>query len=234
MNSTIESKEHRTPAQTLWVRIDSLLAKYDLLQHPFYQAWTVGELTREQIAAYGVQYLPHVAAFPTYLTALHARLPEGKARKAILANAADEEANGRSHADIWRQFTREMQGSGNAEAPPIAEVSDLVAKYGTIAREASLPTALGALYAYESQVPRVAASKLSGLKAHYAASDTACEYFALHITADVYHSNVWKALVDDCLEQDPARSAAVLTGVEQGAEALWHALDGIEAARNMV
>lgn len=236
----MKSIQEPTAASGLWPQVEAILAKYDLLQHPFYQAWSAGELTHAQLAAYGAQYLPHVAAFPTYLTALHARLPEGKARKAILANAADEESNGRSHADIWRQFVAGMKsandnavdGGVSAEASSqVPEVGELVCQYGSIAREATLPLALGALYAYESQVPRVAASKLAGLKAHYDADDRACEYFALHTTADVYHSNVWKGLINDCVQQDPASAAEALAGAEAGARALWNALNGIEALR---
>ncbi|HEY0797271.1 MAG TPA: iron-containing redox enzyme family protein [Acidisarcina sp.] len=215
----------------LWNQVEAVMSKYDLLQHPFYQAWSNGELTRPQLAAYGEQYLPHVAAFPTYLTALHARLPEGRARKAILANAADEESNGRSHADIWRQFVSEMSTDDSRPPAPVPEMQDLVNEYATIAREASLPTALGALYAYESQVPRVAASKLAGLKEFYGANDRACEYFALHITADVHHSNVWRSLMEGCVKEDTASVPEILAGVEQGARTLWQALDGIEAAR---
>ncbi|HEY0759712.1 MAG TPA: iron-containing redox enzyme family protein [Acidisarcina sp.] len=237
----------RTSTESLWTRVDALLARYDLLQHPFYQAWSAGELTHDQLAAYGAQYLPHVAAFPTYLTALHSRLPEGRARKAILANAADEESHGRSHADIWRQFIAGMRafdtdqplgGSARESGPGAAgsdevlpEIRELVSGYQTIARDASLPTALGAFYAYESQVPRVAASKLAGLKEHYSADDASCEYFALHTTADVYHSKVWKSLIEDCVAGDPSCAAQVLSGAEEGARALWRALDGIEAVR---
>jgi pyrroloquinoline-quinone synthase len=82
----------------LWAQIEREINRYDLLTHPFYQAWTEGSLTLRELAFYGWQYLHHVAAFPTYLTTLHARLPEGAARQAVLRNAADEEVDGVSHA----------------------------------------------------------------------------------------------------------------------------------------
>lgn len=214
----------------LWKAIDGVLAEYDLLKHPFYQAWSRGELTHDELAFYGQQYLEHVAAFPTYLTALHARQPEGEVRRALLSNAADEEIDGRSHADLWRQFVRGMGGeTGAAEVLP--EMRALVATYREIAAKESSATALGAFYAYESQVPRVAAEKRAGLKAHYGADDATCEYFSLHTTADVHHSNVWRQLIGRCLEQDAASADEVLEGARTGARALWKALDGIEAAR---
>jgi pyrroloquinoline-quinone synthase len=214
----------------LWAEVDAVLGKYDLLKHPFYQAWTKGELTREQLGSYGQQYLHHVAAFPAYLTALHSRLPEGSTRKAILANAADEEIDGGSHADLWRQFVSGMGASDSGEET-LLEVSELVSRYQQLAREGSLPAALGALYAYESQVPRVSESKLAGLKKHYGADEATSAYFKLHMTADIYHSNVWRQLINKCVEQDASCADEVLAGVDAGASALWRALDGIEAAR---
>jgi pyrroloquinoline-quinone synthase len=113
-------------------------------------------------------------------------------------------------------------------------MKQLVATYRELASEATLPKALGALYAYESQVPRVATEKLNGLKALYNADERTCEYFALHRKADVHHSGVWRQLIDGCLERDPQCTDEILDGVSTGAKALWSALDGIEQARTAV
>lgn len=217
----------------LWARVDDILARYDLLKHPFYQAWSKGELTRDQLAFYGAQYGEHVSAFPTYLTRLHSRLPEGTARKAILANAAEEEIQGRSHADLWRQFANGM-GAQSAKAEPLDEVRALVETFKTIADRAALPAALGAFYAYESQVPRIAQEKLAGLTKFYGADATTGEYFSLHITADVEHSATWRNLINKCIQQDPNCAVEVLAGTEAAAESLWKALDGIEEARTQL
>jgi pyrroloquinoline-quinone synthase len=94
-----------------------------------------------------------------------------------------------------------------------------------------LPTALGAFYAYESQVPAVAREKAAGLKRFYAADNPTCEYFTLHMIADANHADVWHKLINHCVYEDAACAKEALDGVTQGAEALWHALDGIAAAR---
>jgi pyrroloquinoline-quinone synthase len=215
----------------LWQAVEGVLAEYDLLKHPFYQAWSQGQLTGEQLAFYGEQYVEHVAAFPTYLTALHARQPEGELRRALLMNAADEEIDGRSHAELWRQFVRGMGGEAKAEAV-LPEMEELVSTYRGMATGESAATALGAFYAYESQVPRVAEEKRSGLKAHYGADDATCEYFTVHTTADVHHSNVWRQLINRCVDQDAACAEEVVDGARRGAAAQWRALDGIEATRS--
>jgi pyrroloquinoline-quinone synthase len=70
-----------------WQNADKAIARYDLLQHPFYQAWSAGELAKEDLGFYAEQYYHHVSQFPTYLTSLHSRLPEGAVRRYVLANA---------------------------------------------------------------------------------------------------------------------------------------------------
>ena len=45
--------------------LDARIAKYDLLCHPFYQAWAAGELTRDDLREYAQHYYHHVKAFPT-------------------------------------------------------------------------------------------------------------------------------------------------------------------------
>ena len=88
--------------------LDARIAKYDLLQHPFYQAWTAGELDREDLREYAVDYYEHVRAFPTYLAALALRLEDGSLRRAVLANLNEELGRDRNarpvlpeHAQLW-------------------------------------------------------------------------------------------------------------------------------------
>ncbi len=235
----------------LQTAIAATLTRYDLLTHPFYTAWSRGELTREDLHHYGQQYLQHVAAFPTYLTALHARLPEGAARRAVLNNAFEEEADGRSHADLWRDFIAGMAPASSHHAGPfppeatsataatLPEISALVATFRHTAQTASPATALAAFYAYESQVPRIAATKRQGLRDHYGADAATCEYFRVHETADIHHAKVWLGLLEQELAIAAARGpeavaaceADILLGTELAAQALWTALDGIEAHR---
>ena len=223
----------------LWKSVDEILARHDLLTHPFYKAWSAGELTREQLAFYGEQYLAHVAAFPAYLTALHARLPEGETRRAVLRNAFEEEADGRSHADLWRDFVAGMGGERRADGEKQPEIKALVGTFDSMAREEATAAALAAFYAYESQVPRVAKEKRRGLTEWYGADRKTAEYFRVHETADVHHAAVWRELVERemtaaeeiSLAAAEACEAAVLRGTERAAKALWRALDGIESAR---
>src|SRR5262249_34511671 len=72
-----------------WEKFEARVAPYNLLQHAFYRAWSKGELTREELREYAGEYWHHVSAFPTYLSALHSRLPDGELRREVLRNLAE-------------------------------------------------------------------------------------------------------------------------------------------------
>ncbi len=224
-------------------QLDTRIGKYDLLCHPFYKAWSAGELTRDDLREYAQDYYHHVEAFPSYLAALGMRLEEGELRRAVLANMCDEKGvDGRPgrdsvphlvpHSDLWLDFAEGMGSSRNLEwHSPVPEIRQLIRHFHHVASEGSPEDALAAFYAYESQVPRVAAEKERGLRAMYGADDKTCGYFALHATADVYHSRVWRKQLEKRIAAHPETAEAALDAAENTAHALWRALDGIEGRR---
>jgi pyrroloquinoline-quinone synthase len=219
--------------------LDARIAKFDLLCHPFYKAWAAGELTREDLRAYAQDYYHHVEAFPTYLAELGIRLNEGELRQAVLANMADEKGledefgdPGREHADIWLDFAEGMGAGRNMSGHiPLPEVAGLMAYFHRVAGEGVAAEALAAFYAYESQVPRVAQEKARGLREMYGADEKTCAYFTLHTTADMFHSNVWRQQLAKQVGADSEAAEKALAAGQAAAQALWSALDGIEARR---
>jgi pyrroloquinoline-quinone synthase len=216
-----------------WKTVEAKIAAYDLLCHPFYQAWSMGELTREELRQYAGDYYHHVAAFPTYLSALHSRLADGELRRNVLRNLADEEIDGTSHSDLWLNFATGMGGDAAQvrASEPVAEVKELIATFRDIAANGSTAEALAAFFAYESQVPRVAKTKMEGLQNLYSADAKTCSYFKLHQTADVHHSQVWRDNLDAELAAHPEQVELAIAAAETTAKALWRALDGIERER---
>ncbi|MGH9510041.1 MAG: iron-containing redox enzyme family protein [Terriglobales bacterium] len=215
-------------------QLDARIAKYDLLCHPFYKAWSAGELTRADLAQYAADYYPHVAAFPEHLGELAARTLDGGLRGAILANRADELGadSGPAHDQLWLDFAEGM-GAGRDEMQqrkPLPEVAQLIASFQRIASEGAPAAALAAFYAYESQVPRVAKAKVQGLREFYGTDSRTCRYFTLHQTADVHHSAVWREQLRSQVSDGGSQEEALLAA-DEVARALWNALDGIEQSR---
>jgi pyrroloquinoline-quinone synthase len=219
--------------QEFFTELDARIAKYDLLCHPFYKAWSAGELTREDLRNYGQNYFHHVNAFPEYLQAFASRLPQDEVRRAVEANHDDEMGlhGSRPHSELWLDFVEGMGGERAGTAKPIAEIDALMRQFHLAAVEGGPEEALATFYAYESQVPRVAAEKSRGLQQMYAADANTCEYFNLHTTADVYHSRVWKQQLANAVEGNAKAAERALDAGENAARALWVVLDGIERQR---
>ena len=124
-------------------QLDARIAKYDLLCHPFYKAWSAGELTRNDLREYAQDYYHHVEAFPSYLAAFGMRLEEGELRRAVLANMCDEKGvDGRAerdsvpHSELWLDFAEGMGSSRNLEwHTPVPEIRQLIRHFHQVASE---------------------------------------------------------------------------------------------------
>jgi len=228
---------YRMDIASFWTAVEDRIKKYDLLTHPFYVAWSKGELTKNDLQGYAMQYYKHVEAFPEYLEALEKRLPESSLRCAIKENREDElgslSPNGQSHSDMWLDFA---EGSGadrevTKSFDPIPEVKQLISQFRAVSERGNTIEALAAFYAYESQIPRVADEKGSWLKNLYGADAKTCRYFSVHATADIEHANVWRRLINEQLGGQEEKAQQVLDSVESTAQSLWKVLDGIEKTR---
>jgi pyrroloquinoline-quinone synthase len=219
--------------------LDARIEKYDLLSHPFYQAWSAGKLSRNELREYAQHYYHHVQAFPSHLAALGLRLEDGELRRAVLANMCDEKgvedrAGKRAvpHSELWLDFAEGMGSTRNLEwHNPLPEIRQLIAHFGRVASEGLPEETLAAFYAYESQVPRIAQEKDRGLRECYGADYKTCGYFSLHATADVYHARVWREQLGKRVAENPAVAEKALDAAEKTSRMLWKAMDGIEAQR---
>jgi pyrroloquinoline-quinone synthase len=227
-----------TEMKTFVFLLEERIHKYDLLSHPFYKAWSAGELTSEDLRSYAEDYYPHVEAFPGYLAQLGVRLEEGELRRAVLANMTDEKGGEdsfgepeRSHSELWLDFVEGVGGSRVPKRRPVGGVRKLITWFQQVAGEGTPEEALAAFYAYESQVPRVSQEKARLLREVYGADAKTRGYFTLHATADVYHSQVWRNQLEKRVKANPETSEKALTAAETTAKALWAVLDGFEARR---
>ena len=213
--------------------LDARIAQYDLLCHPYYKAWSAGELTRDDLRQYATDYYHHVAAFPTYLSALHSRLEDGPVRRSVLQNLCEEEIEGRPHSEMWLDFAEGMGAARRfvREQAPMAEIETLIDRFQRVARDGSTAEALASFYAYESQIPRIAKEKAAGLTERYGADSRTAGYFKLHQTADVQHARVWRDLLTQEVDARPQQAEAALAQAEQVAQSLWQVLDAMQERR---
>jgi pyrroloquinoline-quinone synthase len=201
-----------------------------LLKHPFYQAWMAGTLSRSTLQDYATQYYAHVRAFPRYVSAAHSQCESDEARKLLLENLNDEEGvtHGTAHPELWLRFAEGL-GCERKEIEarqPRAAIQNVITSFLSLTRS-SYPEALGAIYAYECQVPEVASSKIEGLIANYGIRDErTLSFFKVHEQADVYHRQTLETLIAELNNEDQSRAQAA---AKKAAQALWDFLSDVQA-----
>ena len=218
-----------------WSEIEAIIAEKSLLKHPFYQAWTMGTLTREDLAYYAQQYYQQESRFPRYVSAVHSNCPELKVRQVLLDNLTHEEAGPENHPELWLRFAESVGASrdsvtGAAANAKTASCVDTFSKLSS----GSWQAGLAALYAYEAQQPAVAKTKIEGLKAKYGLdSKEALGFFQVHESVDVWHSDSEKQILLEQAAQNPALKDEIKTSVSAACDALNALLDGVCEARGI-
>jgi pyrroloquinoline-quinone synthase len=221
---------------TLFDKLEARIAPFNLLKHPFYEAWSAGELTQTDLREYASEYWHAVSAFPTYLSEFHAQLPDAELRRTVLMNLLDEEGVGsgdsRPHSDLWMDFAMGMGASVSEvrEREINLETRQLIDAFREMMRQHPV-SALAALYAYESRVPEIARTKAEGLSKHYGADDATRRYFTLHEKADLFHARVWRDALAQQTSGDATAEVTACDAAEAAARMLWVALDGVERQR---
>lgn len=209
-----------------WKTIDAAIEDLSLLKHPFYQAWTAGALTKEDLKAYAVEYYHLERNFPRLVSRVHSLCTDTDTRRLLVENLVDEELGAENHRELWLRFAEGL-GLTREEVIGSEPSPKTRAAFETLFSLCSgdLVEGLAALYAYESQLPRVSDSKIAGLKAFYGFTDKkALGFFEVHKAADVWHSEVEKKAIETA-GGDVKR---VMAAAQTACEALKGFLDGVD------
>ncbi len=187
--------------------LDSKISKYNLLNHPFYQAWSAGELPVEALQNYAREYGAFISTLPKGWETLDD------------AETAEEETE---HIEMWEDFADGLDTEiSDAQIP---EVKTLLNTTENLFSNSE--TALGALYAFEAQQPETAKSKLAGLKAFYQFPDKVEPYFETHSHNEHEAEKILERI--GALSSEAQETA--VRACEQMSSALWDALTGIHDA----
>lgn len=196
---------------TIWERVENARQRWDVLRHPFYQRWTAGELTSEELATYAGQYRHAVRAIADVSEDVAGDRPD-------LAEHAVEE---REHVELWDGFVAAT--GGDAAAAPTPETAECVTEWtaggDTLSR-------LVTLYAIERAQPEISRVKRDGLLSSYGFTDgEATAYFRVHESLDAEHAaQAGELLAELAAEGDEDRLVAVAEGAYR---ANWRLLDGV-------
>lgn len=185
--------------------IEAAASRWNVLEHPFYQRWSAGELSREALAEYAAQYRHAVVALAD----------------AAAAAGNDEHAREEcEHVALWDAFAL---ACGSVPAEPNAATRECEEAWTAGADRLER---LAILYAIESAQPAISETKLEGLITHYGFQEgPATEYFAVHAERDHDHAAHSRELLKKlATEEDAPRLAA---RAEAAARANWSLLDAL-------
>lgn len=191
-------------------RVNAVRERWDVLNHSFYQRWSQGELSREELGFYAGQYRHAVVA-----------LADAAAHGGDAGHAAEE----RSHVALWDGFLSAY--GGDAAAPATPETAACATAWADGERDQA--ATLTALYAIEAAQPAISETKRAGLVEHYGAEagSEATRYFDLHATLDVEHAA--RAREELALVLEPGDEERLIAEAERVLKANWELLDGVEA-----
>lgn len=207
-----------------WTRLEAAREKCNVLEHPFYERWSAGELSRAELAHYAGEYRHAVVALANACrrAAESAQAGEAGLREELERHAAEEE----SHVELWDDFARAL-GTRSAQEPNPETVhcAEVWAGEG----ERPLLDSLITLYAIEAGQPAISATKREGLRAHYGIGEgPATAYFELHERLDVEHAAASRAMISERMSH--ADEDRLLGRAERALQANWQLLDGVERA----
>ena len=189
-------------------RCDAAVTRRSLLRHPFYLAWSDGTLPVLALKNYARDYGAFIGTVAQGWEAV------GE------THIAGVEVG---HAEVWANtfaagLETQVDTAQTAEAAALVETAHELFT--------DRVTALGALYAFESQQPYTAQSKLRGLHAHYQQLPACCgEYFRLH--TDDFDEPALLAAQMNALPAAEAECA--VAACERMSVALHDALSGLHA-----
>ena len=216
-------------ANDLIKKIHSVIRGKSLLKHPFYQAWNCGELPIESMRKYAEQYYHFEKAYPRFLSNVHSRCDDTSVRQLLLENLWDEEHGDDNHVELWLRFCDALGLDRDKvkNSTPDDVTSELINSFLDLTSNHSLAGGASALFAFESQVPEVADTKIAGLKSFYGIDNNrGISFFKVHRDLDVEHSDAEAEMIHSLATTESEENDAVeAAGI--AASSLWNFLDGV-------
>jgi pyrroloquinoline-quinone synthase len=212
--------EEELLTQRIWERIEEARERWNVLRHPFYQRWSAGDLSRDELARYSGQYRHAVRAIAA---ASEAAADAAPTRPELRRHAVEE----RDHVALWDGFVEAAGGSvADAPTPETEECVRAWSQSPDVAARGGLLARLVRLYAIESGQPEISRIKRQGLVGCYGFIDgPATAYFRLHERRDAEHAAQARGLIEELAAESDQDELAV--GAEATLRANWRLLDGV-------
>lgn len=199
--------------------------------HPFFDKWVRGELSKEQTALYCIQHYHYVTDYINWLAYEGSQIPYRDVKAYLFENLSDEENPEDRHLDMLTDYVvacglkRE-----DVEGGKVLAATEALQDWGwRLVYQRSWQAALAGMFVgLESQFLDICKKIVPGLHKHYGWPSGAKEirFFEEHIIADEIHGAKGFEIVEKYCTT-PALKALALKAVEEATHKRWAYMNGI-------
>lgn len=176
--------------------------KFKLLNHPFYQSWSRGEITKLQLARYAHSYYQFIQQIPIFwLQATTGLKVTNEDTKQVIFEELE-------HIILWEKFMHMLPYTS------FCPMNDVIDSFKAM-NDSEL---LGAIHSFEIQQPEVAKTKMEGLIKHYKFLPEETLYFQAHLKEEK-HIKIGKFIADNYADKEDFSR-----GFDKGARIIFDSL----------
>jgi len=199
--------------------------------HPFFELWAQGKLTKEQTAFYCTQHYHFVAQFLNWLAYQGSQIEARDVKAYLFENLADEENPDDRHLDMLKDYVAACGvNRDSVEGSIVLGGTDALQCWGwrMVYQQPWPPALAGMFIGLESQFLDICKKLVPALHKHYGFQPGAREirFFEEHIHADAIHGSKGFAIVEKYCNTAESQALA-LKIVEQATIRRWRYMNNI-------
>jgi pyrroloquinoline quinone (PQQ) biosynthesis protein C len=221
----------KTKASSFREQLIAVRDKRHSKNHPFFELWAKGKLTKEQTAIYCVQHYHFVGEYLNWMAYEASQIPYRDVKGYLFENLGDEENPDDRHLDMLIDY---VAASGlprdSVEKSKALPGTEALQNWGwRLVYQRPWRAALtGMFIGLESQFTDICKKIVPALHEHYGYSPGAREirFFEEHIGADEIHAaKAFNVVEKYCVTEEHRREA--LAAVEEATRKRWAYMNGI-------
>ncbi|HXV48758.1 MAG TPA: iron-containing redox enzyme family protein [Candidatus Binatia bacterium] len=199
--------------------------------HPFFELWATGKLTKEQSAFYCTQHYHYVGEYLNWLAYEASQIPQRDVKAYLFENLGDEENPDDRHLDMLKDYVAASGVERNSvETAIVLPGTDQLQNWGwRLVYQTAWPAAVAGMFiGLESQFLDICKKVVPALHKHYGYKPHAREirFFEEHVYADEIHGAKGFAIVEKYCTT-PELKALALKQVEEATIRRWRYMNSI-------
>jgi pyrroloquinoline quinone (PQQ) biosynthesis protein C len=199
--------------------------------HPFFELWVQGKLTKEQTALYCTQHYHYVGEYLNWLAYEASQIPRRDVKVYLFENLGDEENPDDRHLDMLKDYVAASGLSRDSvEDFPVLAGTEELQNWGwrMVYQKPWQASVAGMFVGLESQFLDICKKIVPALHRHYGHKPGAREirFFEEHIHADEIHGSKGFAIVEKYCNTQELQALAIRT-VEEATIHRWRYMNGI-------